>query len=93
MSQSTKKLTQPIGHGDVASTCFGENCPPYEDQFNGTLAIIVENPKGDNYVAPLVTQPVSEKLWGKRNNPQIPTQYDLMPVYGQMAVYYRFLSK
>ena len=93
MSQSTKKLTQPIGHGDVASTCFGENCPPYEDQFNGTLAIIVEYSKGDNYVAPLVTHPVSEKLWGKRNNSQIPTQYDLMPVYGQMAVYYRFLSK
>lgn len=91
-----KFVVRTIQHGDVPSTCVGESCPPYMDDFNGYNAIFFLNgdgSKNDRMVFPFVTKADSEKIWGNKGNSAVPADYDIMPVYGQAAVYYRFLGK
>lgn len=88
---TVKFEVRPIRHGDVPNTCAGESCPRYFDDLNGYNAIILE--ENDQFVMPIFTKAESEKAWGKRNSSMIPIDYDLMPAYGQAAVYYRFLGK
>lgn len=91
---TTKFEVRPLRHGDVLNTCGAPGCPPYDDSYNGRIAIIVA---ADSSIPgsgiSFFTQTEAESVWGKNTSSEAPAVYDFMPTAGHQAIYYRFLGK